>query len=1080
LFTHFFIDRPILSAVISILIVLAGAVSMSVLPIEQYPDMAPPQVTIEARYPGATAEVIANNVAAPVEAQLNGLDNLLYFYSASSSSGNVQIVAVFKPGSDPDINQVNVQNRLSQAMPQLPQVVVQQGLKVDKKSPSIMMVVSVYSPDDRYDAAYIANYANLYVLDELKRVPGANRSSVFGLPDIAMRIWLRPDRMAQLGITVDEVSAAIQSQNQTFGIGQIGAPPAPPSVEQQFVVTAQGLLTKPEEFESIIVRTEKEGAAIVRIKDIGRVELSQRDYSMPSRMNGKTATTIGVYQQPGANAVETAEGVRTKMEELKAKFPTGLDYKIVLDTSQFTLYSIDKVVHTFFEAVLLVVLVVFVFLQSLRATIIPILAVPVSIVGTFIGMYLFGFSINMLTMFGMILAIGLVVDDAIVVVENIEANITQKGLSSLAAAKAAMTEIAGALISIVLVLLAVFLPVAFLGGITGTLYKQFAITIAIAMVISGIMALTLSPALAAIIIKAHHGKKNWFFQKFENGFESLQRGYLGGVARVMQQWPVSLIMFGGVIVCILLMFRILPASFVPEEDQGYFFVLAQVSDTASLNVTSRFSQELEHILLKDPAVQDVGTVNGYSFVDSQQNNSAALMFALLKPFEERKDASMLSFETLKRINTQLATRKDGVAFAVNPPSIPGLGTTGGFEFYIQNRGSGDPRVTEAAFKAFLKKAHERKELQGVNTTFSADSQQLFVDLDRNKAEVLGVQVADVFKTMQAYFGSQVAGQFSQFSRVWFVIIQADADYRVNPEDFSKVFVQSSSGANVPLSALITTRYVASPKLMTRFNGFPAVKITGSQAPGYSSGDAIRAMEEVAHNTLPGDFAYAWAGQALQEKGAGGTSSSAFIFGLIVVFLLLAAQFEKWTLPIAVVLTVPFAVLGALLLTWVLGLENDVYFQVGLVTLVGLSAKNAILICEFAIERVRHGMPPREAAIEAAGLRLRAIVMTSFAFILGCVPLAIATGPGANSLRAIGTGVIGGMLASTLIAILFVPLFFWLLESMSAKFASQKTPNGKQSRIPSEEIEAEVPHDAKQRETLPEEVGEPHNAKQKDD
>jgi multidrug efflux pump len=1077
-FTHFFIDRPILSAVISILIVLAGAVSMSVLPIEQYPDMAPPQVTIEARYPGATAEVIANNVAAPIEAQLNGLDNLLYFYSASSSSGNVQIVAVFKPGSDPDINQVNVQNRLSQAMPQLPQVVVQQGLKVDKKSPSIMMVVSVYSPDDRYDAAYIANYANLYVLDELKRVPGANRSSVFGLPDIAMRIWLRPDRMAQLGITVDEVSAAIQSQNQTFGIGQIGAPPAPPSVEQQFVVTAQGLLTKPEEFESIIVRTEKDGAAIVRIKDIGRAELSQRDYSMPSRMNGKTATTIGVYQQPGANAVETAEGVRTKMEELKAKFPTGLDYKIVLDTSQFTLYSIDKVVHTFFEAVLLVVLVVFVFLQSLRATIIPILAVPVSIVGTFIGMYLFGFSINMLTMFGMILAIGLVVDDAIVVVENIEANITQKGLSSLAAAKAAMTEIAGALISIVLVLLAVFLPVAFLGGITGTLYKQFAITIAIAMVISGIMALTLSPALAAIIIKAHHGKKNRFFQKFENGFESLQRGYLGGVARVMQQWPVSLIMFGGVIVSILLMFRILPASFVPEEDQGYFFVLAQVSDTASLNVTSRFSQELEHILLKDPAVQDVGTVNGYSFVDSQQNNSAALIFALLKPFEERKDESMLSFETLKRINAQFATRKDGVAFAVNPPSIPGLGTTGGFEFYIQNRGSGDPRVTEAAFKTFLKKARERKELQGVNTTFSADSQQLFVDLDRNKAEILGVQVADVFKTMQAYFGSQVAGQFSQFSRVWFVIIQADADYRMNPEDFSKVFVQSSSGANVPLSALITTRYVASPKLMTRFNGFPAVKITGSQAPGYSSGDAIRAMEEVAHNTLPGDFAYAWAGQALQEKGAGGTSSSAFIFGLIVVFLLLAAQFEKWTLPIAVVLTVPFAVLGALLLTWVLGLENDVYFQVGLVTLVGLSAKNAILICEFAIERVRHGMPPREAAIEAAGLRLRAIVMTSFAFILGCVPLAIATGPGANSLRAIGTGVIGGMLASTLIAILFVPLFFWLLESMSAKFASQKTPNGRQSRIPPEEVE--VPHDAKQREALPEEVGEPHNAKQKDD
>ncbi len=1046
MFTHFFIDRPILSAVISILIVLAGAVSMSVSPIEQYPDMAPPQVTIDARYPGATAEVIANNVAAPIEAQLNGLDNLLYFYSTSSSSGNVQIVVVFNQGSNSDINQVNVQNRLSQAMPQLPQVVVEQGITVDKKSPSIMMVVSVYSPDERYDAAYIANYTNLYVLDELKRVPGANRAKTFGLPDIAMRVWLRPDRMAQLGITVSEVSNAIQSQNQTFGIGQLGAPPVLPSVEQQFVVTAQGLLTKPEEFENIIVRTAKEGAAIVRIKDIGRVELSQRDYSMPSRMNGKTATTIGVYQQPGANAVETAKGVRKKMEELKAKFPTGLDYKIVLDTSQFTLYSIDKVVHTFFEAVVLVVLVVFVFLQSLRATVIPILAVPVSIVGTFVGMYLFGFSINMLTMFGMILAIGLVVDDAIVVVENVEANITKKGLGPLAAAKEAMTEIAGALISIVLVLLAVFLPVAFLGGVTGMLYKQFAITIAISMVISGVMALTLSPALAAIIIKAHHGKKNRFFLMFENAFGALQRGFLGRAVRVIQLWPVSLIVFGGVVAGILLMFRILPASFVPDEDQGYFFVLAQTSDTASLNVTSRFSKELEQIVLKDPAVQDVGTVNGYSFVDGQQNNSAALMFGLLKPFEERKDASLLSFDTLKRLNAQFAARKDGRAFAVNPPSIPGLGTTGGFEFYIQNRGSGDPRATDAALKAFLAKARERKELQAVNTTFSANSQQLFVDLDRNKAEVLGVHVADVFNTMQAYFGSQVAGQFSQFSRVWFVIIQADATYRVKPEDFSKVYVRSSNGANVSLSSLITTRYIASPKLMTRFNGFPAVKITGSQAPGYSSGDAIRVIEEVARDTLPGDFAYAWAGQALQEKGAGGTSSSAFIFGLIVVFLLLAAQFEKWTLPIAVVLTVPFAVLGALLLTWLLGLENDVYFQVGLVTLVGLSAKNAILICEFAIERVRHGMPPREAAIEAAGLRLRAIVMTSFAFILGCVPLAIATGPGANSLRAIGTGVIGGMLASTLIAIFFVPLFFWLLESMSAKFAGKKVSEGGQDEV----------------------------------
>jgi len=1048
MFTHFFIDRPILSAVISILIVLAGIVSLAAAPIEQYPDMAPPQVTITAIYPGATAEEIANNVAAPIETQLNGIDNLLYFYSTSSSSGNAQIVVVFKPGSNPDINQVNVQNKLSQALPQLPAVVTQQGLVVDKKSPSIMMVISIYSPDDRYDSAYIDNYSNLYVLDELKRIAGANRSSVFGSPDIAMRVWLRPDRMAQLGISVQEVMSSIQSQNQTFGIGQIGAPPIASDVEQQFVVTAQGLLSKPEQFENIIVRAAKEGAAIVRLRDIGRVELAKRDYSLASRMNGRVATTIGVYQQPGANAVETSKAVRQKMAELKAKFPTGLDYKIVLDTSEFTVYSIDKVVHTFFEAVVLVVLVVFIFLQSLRATIIPILAVPVSIIGTFIGMHLFGFSINMLTMFGMILAIGLVVDDAIVVVENVEANMSKHQLGPLEAAKRAMSEIAGALISIVLVLVAVFLPVAFLGGVTGTLYKQFAVTIAISMVISGVMALTLSPALAALIIKPHHGAKNRLFQAFENGFERVRRGFLGAVAALLRHWALGLLAFAVIVCGVLLLFRLLPSSFVPDEDQGYFFVVAQVQDAASLSVTSRFTAELEKILLADPAVQDVGTVNGYSFIDGQQNNNAAIMFALLKPFEQRKEASLLSFDTLKRLNAKFAARRDGVALALNPPSIPGLGTTGGFEFYIQNRGPGDARATDAAVKDFIGKVRQRPELQGVNTTFKANSQQLFVDLDRNKAEVLGIPVGSVFQAMQALFGSQVAGQFAQFSRVWFVILQADAEYRARPRDFDKVYVRSESGANVPLSALITTRYVASPKLVTRFNGFPAVKLTGSQAPGYSSGQAIRAMEQVATETLPGDFAFAWAGQALQEKSSGGTSITAFAFGLIVVFLLLSAQFEKWTLPIAVVLTVPVAVFGALLLTWLRGLENDVYFQVGLVTLVGLSAKNAILICEFAIERVRAGMSPGDAAVEAAGLRLRAIVMTSLAFGLGCVPLALAGGPGANSLRAIGTGVIGGIFASTLLGVFFAPLFFWLLESMSQRFGGKRSAHNAGAPAPS--------------------------------
>jgi len=586
------------------------------------------------------------------------------------------------------------------------------------------------------------------------------------------------------------------------------------------------------------------------------------------------------------------------------------------------------------------------------------------------------------------------------------------------------------------------MPVAFLGGVTGTLYQQFAITIAISVMISGVMALTLSPALAAILIKAHHGEKKGFFRWFESSFERLTKGYVGMVARMIQHWRLALVAFGLMIAAIVFLFRIVPGSFVPDEDQGYFFVVMEAPDSASLGYVAGIVRQVEKILSEEKAVQDTATVNGYSLLDGTVRNNAAVAFPSLKPFEERTEKSQLAFDVVPRLNRQFAQIKDGFVMAVNPPSIPGLGATGGFEFYIQNRGAGDTRSTAEAVQKFLAAARQRPELAGVTTTFQPATQQLFVDLNRSRAEVLGVSVQDAFQTMQSYFGSTIAGQFSQSSRVWWVMLQADADYRADPRDFDKVFVRSRTGKMVPLSALITLRYDPAPKLLERFNGFPAVKITGGQAPGYSSGQAIATMEAVARETLPGNFAYAWAGQALQEKGAGGTSAIAFVAGLIVVFLLLAAQFEKWTVPVAVVLTVPIAILGALLLTWVSGLDNDVYFQVGLVTLVGLSAKNAILICEFAMERVHQGMGPKEAAIEAAGLRLRAIVMTSLAFGLGCVPLALATGPGANSLRAIGTGVIGGIMASTFVAIFFAPLFFWMLETLSQKFGGKKAAAAK--------------------------------------
>jgi multidrug efflux pump len=1039
--SRFCIDRPIFATVISIIITLAGAVAMLGLPIAQYPDITPPQITVAATYPGADAEVVANNVAAPIEQQVNGADRMIYMNSSSSSTGNMTLNVFFEIGTDPELAQVDVQNRVNLALPQVPTSVQQQGIQVQKKSSAFMMVIAIYSPDNRFDPTYVANYANLYVLDALKRIPGANQTAIFGTPDYAMRIWLKPDRMAQLGVTAADIQKAVANQNQQFAVGRLGQSPTGKAVEQSFAVTTPGRLTEPADFENIIIRAASGGAAIVRLKDVGRAELGQKDYSIRSTFQGKPATMMAVYQQPGANALDVSQQVTASLAELKKSFPEGLEYQVVMDTTEFTRVSIEDVVHTFFEALVLVVAVVYLFLQSLRATLIPVLAVPVSIIGTFIGMAALGFSINMLTLFGMVLAIGIVVDDAIVVIENVERNMHVHHLDPKEAARRAMDEVAGPVVAIVLVLCAVFVPVAFLSGITGQMYKQFAITIAISVVISGIVALTLSPALAAILLKPAHGKKNRFFRWFERNFERMTNGYSRSVALTIRRAGIALLLFAVMIGLTVVMMRIVPRSFLPPEDQGYLLGAVVMPDAASLDRTGAASSKVAEHFMKEKAVSGIAVVDGYSLLDAQNKNNASTFFVGFKDFGERYASENRETQNaeavLNRARQALSKVREGIILPVNPPSIPGLGTTGGMELWIQSKGEKTPQQLAEVVKAFTAKAKQAPELAGVTSTFNASSQQLMVDVDRDKAETLGVPVEDVYSAMQTMFGSLYVSQFNKFSRLWQVILQAEPGYRLKPDDLEQIFVRSADGNMVPLKSVVTTRYVTGPDLMTRFNNFPAVKITANPAPGYSSGQAIAALENIGSEVMPADLALAWSGEAFEEKKSGGASSAVFVFGLIMVFLILAAQYEKWTLPVGVLMAVPFAIFGAVLAIMMRGLSNDVYFQIGLTMLVALAAKNAILIFEFAVINREAGQTIYESAMTAARERLRPIVMTSLAFILGCVPLAIAVGASANSRISIGTGVIGGMLAATVIAVFFIPMFYYVIETMSAKFGRAK-------------------------------------------
>ncbi|WP_193100741.1 efflux RND transporter permease subunit [Burkholderia sp. Z1] len=1031
----FCVKRPVFAVVLSLVIVIGGLVAMFNLPIAQYPELTPPQVTVTATYPGADSQTVAETVAAPIETQVNGVDNMIYMQSTSSPTGQMSLNVYFDTGTDPDIAQVQVQNRVSLALAQLPTAVQQNGVNVQKRSSSFLMLIAVYSPDGRYDQQYVGNYANLYVLDAIKRVPGANQAQIMGDADLAMRIWLKPDRMAALGITATDVQNAVASYNQQYGAGSIGQAPSPKGTVLSFPIVTPGRLAKPADFDNIIVRAASQNAAAVRVRDIGHAEVGLNSYALRSSLDGKPATIIAVYQQPGSNALQVSKGVRDTLEKMHSTLPQGIATKVSLDTTEFVRASIDEVVKTLVEAIVLVVAVVFVFLQSWRTTVIPVIAVFVSVIGTFAGLLALGFSINLLTLFALVLAIGIVVDDAIVVVENVERNMHEFNLSPRDATLRAMEEVTGPVIAIVLVLSAVFIPVAFVSGTTGMLYKQFALTLVVSVVISGFVALTLSPAMAAMILKPTHGKPWRIFTWFNTRFERLTAGYTAMVRAVMRRALLSVVLCGAMLVAVWGLFAHIPSSFVPNEDQGYALAAIFMPDSASLDRSQQTTEQVAALFRKHPAVADASALSGYSFVDGQYKTNAGTVFIALKDFKERSGSLELSILGMMRsLVPQLREIQEAVVVPVAPPSIPGLGTQGGFEFWVQNRSDGTAAQLEATTRALIAAASKRPELAKLMTTIKSSSRQLRVEADNDKAAALGVPISQVYGTLQTLFGSAYVSQYTLDSRVWQVILQAEPQYRDRVQDLQNLYVRQGDNKMVPIAGLVKASYISGPDLQTRFNGFPAAKITGDAADGYSSGQAIAAMEEVARATLPPGYAFAWSGEAFQEQKAGNTTVAVFAFGIVMVFLILAAQYESWTLPLSILTAVPFGIFGALVAIWLRGLENDVYFQIGLVTLVGLAAKNAILIVEFAVEKRKEGLSALEAAIEAARLRLRPIVMTSLAFILGAIPLAIAFGAGANARHSIGTGIIGGMIAATSLALLFVPLFFNLISLLAERLS----------------------------------------------
>ena len=1044
MFSHFFIRRPIFASVVSIVIVLAGLAAIFNLPVAQYPEISPPVVSVTAFYPGATAEALQKTVAAPIEEQINGVEGMQYIQSISTSSGLVSTVVTFAVGTDIDLAANNVSNRVRLAEPGLPEEVRRNGVTVQKQNSNFIQIVTLTSPSGRWDEVFLSNYTSLNLLEPLKRVPGVGDVQIFGGRDYSMRLWVRPDLLAEYGLTTADVARAVREQNAQFAVGKVGQQPASPDLELTYTVTAEDRLAEPEQFADIVLRSDPSGRQL-RLGDVARIELGARDYDTETRLDGKKAIFLGVFLQPGANALATAHGIQQEMATLAARFPAGVEYALPFDTTRFVEVSIEEVVKTLLIAMVLVFAVVYLFLQSFRATLIPMVAVPVSLIGTFAGMFALGFSINTLTLFGLVLAIGIVVDDAIVVLENTERIMATEGKSAREAAFESMTQVTGPVVAIVLVLCSVFVPVAFLGGLAGQLYRQFAITVAMSVAISGLVALTLTPALCALILRHRHEPRGPF-ALFNRWFEKGTGGFVGAVRFLLRRPVVGLGLFLLVLLAAFGLFRLVPGSLVPPEDQGYFIAAALLPDGATLPRTRAVTDRIEKVLLADPAVEDVGSIIGIDFVGGGSNSAVSTMFVILKKWDERKGEGLDLDSTLGRFYMQTAGIREAMVFAFNPPAIQGLGTTGGFEVYVQSRGESDTARLAAVTQELLGKLNQDPRFAGVRTLFRANTPQINVKLDREKAKALGVSVDEVFSTLQAAFGSLYVNDFNKSGRVFRVQLQAEAPFRSRPEDLTKLYVRADSGAMVQLGSLIRLEYGAGAETLERYNLYPSIKLLGAPAPGKSSAEAIAAVEEIAARELPPEFGIAWTGSALEEKKVGGSSAQVLLLGMVFAFLILAAQYEKWSLPLAVLLSVPFAFLGALLAVWVRGLPNDVYFQIGLVTLVGLAAKNAILIVEFAAQERERGKTILEAAIEAARLRFRPIVMTSLAFILGVLPLAFSSGAGAAARRSMGTGVFGGMLAATLLGVAFVPLFF--------RWVSGRDPEPEEAALSEPEVEEE--------------------------